>query len=120
MNQTIILLFSIILGAAGQVLLKTGVNELGSIELKWPDTIHTVFNIFTNGWVIAGIACFILSMILWVKILSGMELSRAYPSVSLSYPIVFLISLIFFNETASFSKLAGLLLVTAGVYLLNI
>lgn len=120
MNNNLMVLFSsIILGALGQVLLKLGVNRIGQIDLSWPSLLHTLLNIFTNLWVITGIFCFVSSMILWIKVISNMELSKAYPSVSLSYIIVFLISIFIFNETASSSKIVGLILVALGVYFLQ-
>ncbi|MDD3269841.1 MAG: transporter, partial [Syntrophomonadaceae bacterium] len=85
MNSNLMfLLSSVILGAVGQVLLKMGVNHLGRINLNWPALIPTIFDIFTNIWIITGICCFVSSMILWIKVISGMELSKAYPSVSIS------------------------------------
>lgn len=111
---------SIFLGAFGQILLKLGVNRIGQINLNRNELLVTVFHIFTNPWIITGILFFVSSMILWIKVISTMELSRAYPSVSLSYLIVFLVSIILFHETISFEKIIGLLFVSAGVYFLNI
>ncbi|MEN6351462.1 MAG: EamA family transporter [Syntrophomonas sp.] len=120
MNSNLVVLFSsVLLGAFGQVLLKMGVNRLGQVDLSWPVLIHTIFNIFTNLWIVTGIFCFVTSMVLWIKVISNMELSKAYPSVSLSYIIVFIISIFLFDETASADKIVGLILVSMGVYFLQ-
>lgn len=120
MNSNLIYLFtSIGLGAAGQILLKLAVNRLGEINLGWPHTINTIIHIFTNLWIIGGILCFVSSMLLWIKVISDMELSRAYPTVSLSYLIVFVLSVILFNESVNSGKVVGLILVAAGVYFLH-
>ena len=114
------LFMSIFLGACGQVMLKLGVNQLGQINLNRAEIFHTIISIFTNIWVVCGTVFFVTSMILWIKAISNMELSKAYPSVSLSYLIVFLFSVFIFHESVSLDKVVGLVLVTAGVYFLNI
>ena len=69
--------------------------------------------------IITGILFFVSSMILWIKVISTMELSKAYPSVSLSYVVVFVLSIFLFSETVSPDKIIGLILVSAGVYCLH-
>ncbi len=121
MNSEYVFLFlSIALGACGQVLLKFGVNSIGKINLAWPQIMATISHIFTNVWIIGGITCFVSSMILWIKVISTMELSKAYPTVSISYILVFLLAVLLFNETVSSAKILGLIMVSAGVYFLNI
>jgi len=120
MNSNLVfLLASVFLGACGQLLLKLGVNRIGDIDLSWPAVVQTLLSIFTNLWVMTGIVCFVTSMILWIKVLSKMELSKAYPSVSISYIIVFVFSVILFNESVSFAKILGMVLVSIGVYYLQ-
>jgi len=110
---------SILMGACGQVLLKCGVNRLGQINLNWPEILNTIFRIFSNIWILTGILFFVSSMILWIKVISTMDLSKAYPSVSLSYIIVFIMSIFLFHESISLDKIIGLLLISAGVYCLH-
>jgi len=117
--QLLWLFSSIFLGAGGQILLKYGVNQMGEIDLSRTGIIFTILNIFTNLFVISGICFFVASMILWIKVISTMELSRAYPSVSLSYIIVFLFSIAVFDESVTAGKMTGMILVIAGVYFLN-
>lgn len=121
MNSNLVYLFvSIGLGASGQILMKFAVNRIGQINLSWPHAINTLIQIFTNPWIITGIFCFVTSMILWIKVISNMELSKAYPSLSLSYIAVFILSVILFHETVTSGKVVGLLLVSLGVYFLHI
>lgn len=117
--QLIWLFSSIFLGAGGQILLKYGVNQLGEIDLRRTGIIFTIFSIFTNLFIILGICFFMVSMVLWIKAVSTMELSGAYPSVSISYIIVFLFSVAVFNESFTAGKIIGLFFVVAGVYFLN-
>lgn len=115
----VFLLSSIVLSAIGQILLKYGVNQIGNVDLSFEKLFSTLFSAFTNGWILLGVFCFVTSMVLWLKVIASAELSRAYPSVSLSYVIVFIFSAIWFNEGVSTGKVAGLLSIVLGIVLLQ-
>lgn len=100
-------------------MLKLSVTKLGNIDLSLNHLLPMLVKIFTNGWLLLGLACFASSMILWLKVISTMELSRAYPSVSLSYVIVFIVSVILFKEGVSMEKIGGVLCIILGVFLLQ-
>lgn len=110
---------SILLGACGQVLLKIAANSIGEVNLHPPDLLNTVFKIFSNGWILLAVFFFVLSMLLWIKAISSMELSKAYPTVSLSYLIVFGLSVFIFKETVNWEKVLGLIFVSLGVFFLH-
>ncbi len=120
MKAGLILLFiSVFLGACGQLLLKFATLKMGEISLEWPAIPYTLMHIFRNPWVLTGILFFISSMVLWIKVISGMELSKAYPSISISYIIVFLFSILFFKEAVTATKIVGFFLILAGVFFLH-
>jgi len=110
---------SIFLGACGQVLLKLAANNLGEVKLNRPELLHTVFRLFTNGWIVLGIFFFVSSMVLWIKVISSMDLGKAYPSVSISYLIVFFLSVFIFKETVNLEKVFGLIFISLGVFFLH-
>jgi len=114
-----LMLFSILGGSCGQILLKYTAGRLGDFSLEWTALPYSVLEIFTNGWVLFGVFCFVASMVLWIKVISGMELSRAYPSAGLSYILVFTFSMVLFKENITLSKVAGLALILAGVFFLH-
>jgi len=118
-SRFIILFVSILLGACGQLLLKFGVNNMGGVNLAWKNLIPALWGILSNGWIILGIMCFASSMVLWLKVISNMELSRAYPSVSLSYVIVFFLSIALFNEGITLPKIGGMISILVGVFLMQ-
>lgn len=113
------LISSIILSALGQILLKCGVDRISNIDLRANKLFQTLFTAFTDSWILLGLACFMLSMVLWLKVIATSELSKAYPSVSLSYIIVFIFSIVLFNESVSVGKVAGLFSIVIGIILLQ-
>jgi multidrug transporter EmrE-like cation transporter len=114
-----LLFIAIFLGASGQILLKYATERMGEINLEWSAIPFTLLNIFRSPWIITGICFFVASMILWIKVISTMELSKAYPSISLSYIIVFVFSVLLFKETVTLTKVIGMVLVSIGVFFLQ-
>ncbi len=117
--ELLLLLGSIFFGASGQLILKHATGALKPINLEFSALPHTIFKVFTNGWVLAGLSCFAVSMIIWLKVLSTMELSRAYPSVSLSYILIFTMSVILFKEDVTLFKIIGLCSICMGVFFIH-
>ncbi len=120
MNGTILLaLFSISLGAVGQFLLKVGVSRIGGISFARENLVGTTVKIATQPFIVAGIVLFVLSMVVWLAVLSKMELSRAYPMVSISYVLVAVMARVFLGESITTSRALGIVIVLIGVVLVN-
>jgi drug/metabolite transporter (DMT)-like permease len=113
-------LISISLGAVGQFLLKVGVNRIGGIAFKRSELVGTVWRIASQPYIVVGIALFVLSMVMWLGVLSKMELSRAYPMVSISYVLVALMAVVFLGETITATRALGILVILVGVVLVNV
>ena len=69
-----------------------------------------------------GLACYLLSMLLWIRVLMRLPLSVAYPLLSISYVLVYLVatSWSFWGETASTARSAGIGLILLGVILVSL
>jgi drug/metabolite transporter (DMT)-like permease len=110
-----ILIVAIMLGAAGQIALKAGINQLG----HKPPVLTVLRSIFTP-WVFLGFVCYGLSSLLYLVALSRLDLSYAYPLVSLSYVVVAFLSWRFLHETVPPLRIVGLAVVCIGVLLLAV
>ena len=94
----LILFFSVLAAATGQIVLKKGMLILGPQELDPRSIIFLIKAIFTNIYVFLGVFFYFLSFITWMFVLSKMKLSAAYPFVSLVYIFVIAGSYIFFKD----------------------
>lgn len=102
---------SILLGAVAQYFLKMGMTNWA---LK--GSVGEMFRLlFHNYYLWSGILCYGVSMLFWLYVLSRMELSKAYPMVSLGYVITLLIGYFLLNEPLSYPKVIGIVLIVAGV-----
>ncbi len=79
-----LLLFSVFLGAIGQVLLKIGMRHIRP-ELSLLGLIKLIGQVFTTPALLSGLVCFGSSFLLWLVVISQEDLSYAYPMVSLGY-----------------------------------
>jgi multidrug transporter EmrE-like cation transporter len=59
-------------------------------------------------------------MIVWIFVLRELELSVAYPMVSLGYIITMALAFLFLNEPLRLTKLLGTALIVVGVIVINI
>jgi len=96
---------SIFLGALAQVLMKIGTTK---IQLN-------LIAIVTNCYIIAGLSLYAISAVLWIFAISKVQLSMAYPMVSLGYIIVFVLSYFFLGESISLLRVLGLFTIIIGV-----
>ncbi|HHA2860103.1 SMR family transporter [Stenotrophomonas maltophilia] len=113
-----LILFSVALNASAQLFLRKGmpnvslVTNQGVLELA-QGALRIVF----NPWVFSGLSCYAISIVLWMYVLSKVQVSFAYPFLSVGYVIVVGAAYLFFREPVSVMKLAGIALICAGVVL---
>lgn len=110
------ILVSVFLGALGQVLVKIGAVNLNlNFTLKY--IIPSLIAIAKNIPVMFGIISYGISFLLWIKVLGKMELSYAYPMVSLGYVLIMFFSYFIFKENITYIRIIGVILIIAGVIL---
>lgn len=108
-------IISIGLGAIGQFVLKLVAGELHTGSGIWQLALSMI-----NLKMILAVTFFVISMGMWIFVLRKMELSIAYPMVSLGYVFVMILSFYFLQEQLYLTKLLGTGLIVAGVIVLNI
>lgn len=101
--------------AVGQVFLKGALSGAagGGLGALLRATLLT-----WKGW--AAMSSTGLAALFWLKVLSKAELRLAYPLISLSYVFTLLLASLFLKESASLPQWAGVLLICAGVALVNL
>lgn len=113
-------LFSVFLSAAAQVLMKIGMSQAkfhgpGDLPL-----IQAALKAAFDPYVIAGLACYGVSAMVWLAVLSRMPLSLAYPLVALAIVMVMVFSAAVLGEPMPVGRIAGSVLVVCGVALIGL
>ncbi|MCL6432286.1 MAG: EamA family transporter [Anaerolineae bacterium] len=111
-----LLLGAVCLGVVGQLLMKSGMNQVGAIERF---ALGALLRIFSNPFVILGFASYGISSICYLMALSRLDLSVAYPTAGLGYVMVLLISSVVLREPVTPLRWLGVLLIFAGVWLVG-
>lgn len=113
------ILISVFLAVVGQLLLKMGMLRVGKFSLNISSLVHQYSRILLNPFVIAGLVGFFISMLVWLYVLSRMELSFAYPFVALNYVLILFGSYFLFKETITPLRVVGVVVIIIGVYLVS-
>ena len=110
---------SIVLGAAGQLLFRRfGMSQGDSgwprgVSWSWSSEILPA----GLGWLVLGALCYLFAVLLWIRVLQRLTLARAYPMLSMGYPLVYLGAIGWLGEAATLERTIGTLLVCLGVLL---
>ncbi len=110
MTKYLIVLLSVVLAACGQVLLKKGASA-GTSVMAIAGSLHT--------WV--GLFCYFLSAIMWVAVLSRMDLSYVYPFTIVTYILVMVAAHFLLGERAATKNLViGSIFIIIGIITINL
>lgn len=112
-----LILVAVLLGAVAQITLKRGMQIYGEVSVVgvWGQLI----DIFKVPHVAVGFLLYGLSSVLWIAVVSNVDLSLAYPMVSVAYVAVVVASWLFLGEQFSPVRLTGLLIIVAGVIVIS-
>ena len=114
MKDIVMILGAVGLGAFGQLSLKKGMLLSGPTNIGI-DVIKAAF----TPYVSFGLVLYATAMVLWLAVLSRVELSFAYPMLSLGYVFVIFASWLIFNEQVSTLRVAGILFICIGVAMMG-
>jgi multidrug transporter EmrE-like cation transporter len=109
----------VLLNAGAQLLLKAGVIPLGVIEFKLAGILPLAWRVATQWQIIAGLACYVVSVVVWIGALSRVDVSLAYPMLSLGYVVNAVAAAWLFGEVISLNRMGGMALILVGVYLMS-
>jgi multidrug transporter EmrE-like cation transporter len=117
LGNFLLLFISISLAIAGQLLMKQGMMIFG----KFPVTqlLVKLIPMVFQPYVFIGILCFAVSSVFWLVVLSRIDLSLAYPLVSIAYIVTAIFSYYVFKENVSFIRWIGIITICLGVFLVS-
>lgn len=114
----VMIVVSVLLNAAAQLLLKAGTRVLGVIDVRAGALVNSAWGVATQPYVLGGLVCYVLSVAIWIAALSRVDVSLAYPMLSLGYIVNALAAWALFGEALTPAKLAGILIILTGVVIL--
>lgn len=110
---------TVVLNGSAQIFLRMALRSTELGVLIGERNITGLVKIATSPWTLAGLASYLVSVILWMLVLSKIPASSAYPFMGLAFLFVLITGVLFLGEQFSVGKLAGSLLVVVGVVLIS-
>lgn len=108
----------IMLNALAQLLLKAGTNAVGAIHLDSGNLLPTFIKLATQLPILGGLTCYVVSVVVWIIGLSRVDVTIAYPLLSLGYIVNAIGAWYFLGETMSAQRLLAVGVIIVGVALL--
>ncbi len=109
----VLLIIAIVLSTSGEVLLKAGVNRIGTITLA-PGTL---LRAFLQWQVLVGFVLLFGGSLFWLAVLSRVHLSIAYPLLAMGYVLTTIWALVFLKEPVPASRWLGIGAICSGIVL---
>ena len=112
-----LILTGVLLNASAQLLLKAGTNAVGHFEFSAQNIVPVGMKLAFEPHIAGGLACYVVSVAAWIVGLSRVEVSIAYPMLSIGYVVNALAAWYLFGESLTAQKFIGIAFIFAGVFL---
>jgi multidrug transporter EmrE-like cation transporter len=112
-----LILLGVLLNAAAQILLKAGMTQIGHFEFSMANAIPVGLQVIGNVPIIIGLSFYVISVGVWLLVLSRVPVSFAYPMLSIGYIVNALAAFYLFGEPLTSIRMLGIFIIIAGVYL---
>ena len=119
MSIYLVILIPIFTAATAQILFKKGILELGNLDFSVSNVFSLIPRILQSPWLLSGMFIFGISFLVYLFVISKLQLNIAYPIVTSSGIIIIsLIAWIFFKEALTSLQIAGIGIIVFGIFLL--
>jgi multidrug transporter EmrE-like cation transporter len=112
-----LILTGVMLNAAAQLMLKAGTNRVGALDLSF-ESLSVLPSLALSAPIVSGLCCYVLSVVVWIVALTRVEVSVAYPMLSIGYGVNAIAAWLLFGETLNPMKLGAIAVIGVGVCML--
>jgi len=112
----LIVLLSVVMSTFAQLLLKAGANRIRDHVVIRTDTESIFTQLFTyfNIYIFIGLVIYVVSAATWIWVLTRVDVSIAYPFISLGFIMTLVCGVAIFGESLSIGKVIGTSLIILG------
>ena len=112
-----LVLTGVLLNAAAQLLLKAGTNSIGAFGFTAGNLVPVGIKVASNPFIVGGLGCYAVSVVVWIMALSRVEVSLAYPMLSIGYVVNAVAAWYLFGEALTAQRMIGIGTIIVGVFL---
>jgi multidrug transporter EmrE-like cation transporter len=110
-----LLVLSVLLSTAAQLMLKVGMSKDGMLAATAGGPLAMGLAAATSPWILGGMFSYVSSAFVWLKVLSKVDVSQAYPCVALGFVLTALGGMFLLGEPLHPARAVGLLIILLGV-----
>ncbi len=116
----LIILLSVLFSSSAQLFLKRGAGNLPEIEIQsLIDIFLLIKEILFNMYLMVGVIFQVIALLIWIFVLKKVDVSYAYPFISIGFVFVLFGGVFFFREGLDFQRIAGSIIICCGVILVS-
>lgn len=109
-----------LIGTLGQLLLKIGMRQVGPINRSdLSNPIHLALAVFSNPLILISVPLYVGGFMIWLIVLSKLDLSYAYSFLALAYVLVPLLSWLILGEHIPTVRWIGIIVICIGIVLVG-
>lgn len=114
-----LVLANVAMTSLAQIVLKAGMSAPDVVRaLAGGFRLPALVTVFLHPWVVIGLTLYAGAALVWLLVLAKVDVSLAYPFVGLGFVVTMVLAWAFMGESVSATRIAGTLLITAGVVVL--
>ncbi|MGB3810877.1 MAG: EamA family transporter [Parvibaculum sp.] len=120
MARSLPLIFTgVLLNAIAQLALKQGMRQIGHFDFTPAVLWDMSWRIGTNPYVVFGLACYVVSVAVWLLALSRVDVGFAYPMLSVGYIVTAVAAYYAFGEALTPVRIGGIAVIMVGVFMIS-
>jgi multidrug transporter EmrE-like cation transporter len=113
-----LILIGVGLNAVAQLMLKAGANRVGPLDMNAQSLAFAARELAISGPILAGLLCYVVSVVVWILALTRVDVSIAYPMLSIGYVVNAVAAWMLFGEALTPMRMTGIVVIIIGVYIL--
>ncbi len=99
----------------GQLIIKWRIYKFGQLPPGNFDKIIYLLNTLIDPYILSGLFSAFIASLFWIAAMTKFEITKAYPFMSLAPAFVLVLGVLFLNETFTWGKLCGLIVIILGI-----
>ena len=109
------ILTSVFLNALAQIFLRKAAAGFGEEGIQLGRLTQALGTLILDPFLLLGMLCYAFSILVWIAVLARVEVSVAYPFLSIGYIVVIFAGFFFLGENVTMLRVAGVALICAGL-----
>ncbi|MBU0455160.1 MAG: SMR family transporter [Pseudomonadota bacterium] len=114
-----LVLICMVLNSVAQILLKAAMTRIGVFSFSFQNLVPIGMKVIASPFIWIGMVIYASSVFVWLLVLSRVDVGVAYPLTSIGFILTALAAYFFLGESLSLVRVAGIVVIIAGIYLIT-